>query len=73
MRGKDIATKLLEHLCVDAESDGCDFIEGYPPAGNRDMYAAHHGTVTLFEKCGFAIHKQIDGDCIMRKYFGGKQ
>ena len=73
MRGKGIATKLLERVCTDAEADGYDFIEGYPPAGTSDMYAAHHGTVALFEKCGFAIHKQLDNDCIMRKYLGDRR
>ena len=50
MRSKGIATKLLKRVCTDAEADGYDFIEGYPPAGDCDMYAAHHGTVALFEK-----------------------
>ena len=68
MRGKGIATKLLERVCADAEADGYDFIEAYPPSGKCDMYAAHHGTVALFEKCGFAIHKQLNNDCVMRKY-----
>ena len=71
MRGKGIATKLLERACADAQADGYDFIEGYPPAGACDMYAAHHGTVKLFEKFGFAIYKQIGNDCIMRKYLRG--
>ena len=70
MRGKGVATKMLERVCVDAETDGYDFIEGYPPAGECDMYAAHHGTVALFEKCGFSIHIQSDNDCTMRKYLG---
>lgn len=68
LRGKGIATKLLERVCADAEADGYDFIEGYPPAGTCDVYAAHHGTVALFEKCGFALHKQSGHDAIMRKY-----
>jgi len=70
MRGKGIATKLLERVCADAEADGYDFIESYPPVEKCDMYAAHHGTVALFEKLGFAIHKQIGKSCVMRKYLG---
>jgi len=69
MRGKGIATKLLGRVCDDAKTDGYDFIEGYPPAGTCDMYAAHHGTVSLFEKCGFAVYKKSEHDSIMRKYF----
>jgi GNAT superfamily N-acetyltransferase len=72
VRGKGIATKMLERICADAEADGYDFIEGYPPSGTCDMYAAHHGTVALFEKCGFGIHKQLGNGCVMRKYLGVK-
>jgi GNAT superfamily N-acetyltransferase len=68
MRGKGIATKMLECVCADAKANGYDFVEGYPPTGMCDMYAAHHGTVAFFEKCGFVIHKQLDNDCVMRKY-----
>ena len=46
---------------------GYDFIEGYPPAGECDMYAAHHGTVSLFEKCGFTLCKKYAKGAIMRK------
>lgn len=70
LRGKGVATKLLEHACADAKVDGYDFIEGYPPFGDCGMYAAHHGTVALFEKFGFAVYKQSGNCCIMRKYLG---
>lgn len=72
MRGNGIATKMLERICTDADANGYNFIEGYPPTGECDLYVAHHGTVTLFEKCGFAIHKQHGNDCIMRKYLGNR-
>ena len=68
LRGKGVATKLLERVCEDAAADGYDYIEGYPLFGECDMYAAHHGTVALFEKCGFTIYKQIAHDCVVRKY-----
>jgi GNAT superfamily N-acetyltransferase len=68
LRGKGIATKLLERVCTDAAVNGYDFIEGYPPSSECDMYIAHHGTVALFEKCGFDVYKQIKNDCIVRKY-----
>jgi len=67
MRGKKIATKMLERICADAQANGYDLVEGYPPAGEWNMYAAHHGTTALFEKCGFEIHKQNGSGCIMRK------
>ena len=68
LRRKGIAAKLLESVCADAGTDDYDFIESYPPAGECDMYAAHHGTVALFKKCGFVIHDQLDNRCVMRKY-----
>ena len=70
MRGKGIATKLLECVCADAKAYGCDFIEGYPLAGECDMYAAHHGTIALFEKCELGIYKQLGNDYVIRKYLG---
>ena len=72
MRGKGIATKLLERVCADAGADGYDFIEGYPPAGDCDMYAAHHGTVRLFERSGFVKHAECKRDVVMRKYLGNE-
>ena len=70
LRGKGIATKLLERVCADAGADGYDFIEGYPPSGRCDMYAAHHGTVKLFERFGFAKYAKYGRNTIMRKYLG---
>jgi len=70
MRGQGVATRLLERACADAEAEGYAFIEGYPPPGDCDMYAAHHGTVPFFTKYGFTIHKRSEKGCIMRKYFG---
>ena len=67
MRGKRIATKLLEKVCADAKAEGYDFAEGYPPAGDWDMYAAHHGTVKLFEKNGFTTYKHSNNAYVMRK------
>jgi hypothetical protein len=63
---------MLERVCADAEAVGYDFIEGYPTAGECDMYIAHHGTIALFEKCGFAIHKQSKHSSIMRRYLGDR-
>jgi len=71
MRGKGIASMMLTRVCVDAQAQGYDFIEGYPPAGACDMYIAHHGTVRLFEKFGFAVHAAFEHDAVMRKYLGG--
>lgn len=70
LRGKGIATKLLARVCADAEMAGYDFIEGYPAGEGCDMYAAHHGTVGLFEKSGFVVHAAEGHSAVMRKYLG---
>ncbi|HBL83319.1 MAG: hypothetical protein A2Y17_05490 [Clostridiales bacterium GWF2_38_85] len=70
MRGKGIATKLLERVCEDAEAEGYNYIEGYPPAGECDMYTAHHGTIPFFEKHGFQLYKTLGQDVMMRKPLG---
>ena len=72
MRGQGIATRLLERVCADAQSDGYQFVEGYPASGSFEQYAAHHGTVALFEKCGFIRHKEFKHDAVMRKAVGGQ-
>jgi len=69
MRGKGVASKMLERVCSDAAEGGYDFVEGYPPAGECDMYAAHRGTVSIFSRAGFAVHKRLGDGCVMRKYF----
>lgn len=68
LRGRGIATRLLERVCSDAVDEDCDYLEGYPPPGSCDMYAAHHGTIALFERCGFSVRNKSQSGCIMRKY-----
>ncbi|HOP11304.1 MAG TPA: GNAT family N-acetyltransferase [Oscillospiraceae bacterium] len=70
LRGKGIATKLLERACTDAEAAGYDFIEVYPPSGECDQFEAYHGTRPLFEKMGFVVTKNLGKTSIMRKYLG---
>ena len=72
MRGKGIATKLLERASADADFEGYDYVKAYPPAGECDMYAVHHWTIPFFEKCGFAVYKSFTHDVIMRKPLGDK-
>jgi len=67
LRGRGIASRLLQRACADAANEGYDWIEAYPPAGACDMYIAHHGTVPLFEKHGFSVYKALARDVIMRK------
>ena len=68
MRGKGIATQLLDRVCRDAAADGYEYIEAYPRRGDTDIYVNHHGPYALYEKFGFALHKDMERDSIVRKY-----
>ena len=67
MRGKGIASALLAKACVDAAVEGYDYMEVYPPLGACDMYAAHHGTVSMCRRMGFVEHGTYTHDVRMRK------
>jgi GNAT superfamily N-acetyltransferase len=68
MRGKGIATLLLDRVCRDAAADGFDYIEAYPHRGETDIFVNHHGPYALYEKFGFTLHKDMERDSIVRKY-----
>jgi len=66
MRGKGIATKLVEKVCADAADEGYEYVEAYPyshrPAND------FHGSLTMYEKLGFVRTGEHRDDCvIMRK------
>lgn len=67
MRGKGIATMLLRRVCKDAEEDGFDFIEAYP---NKEFISTEDdfmGTVSMYEKIGFALCYEAGNKLVMRK------
>ena len=66
LRGKGIASRLLEKLCSDAVDDGYEYIEAYPFSNNE--YTAYHGPISMYEKSGFKAHGDIDGCIIFRKH-----
>lgn len=68
MRGRGIATKLLDRVCKDAAADGYEYIEAYPRRGEADIFINHHGPYALYEKFGFALHKDTEHDSVVRKY-----
>ena len=66
VRGKGIATKLLERICTDASGEGYEYVEAYPY--NNGQANDFHGSLSMFEKIGFEKTGQIMNDCIiMRK------
>jgi GNAT superfamily N-acetyltransferase len=68
MRGKGIATQLLDRVCRDAAAEDYEYIEAYPRRGETDIYVNYHGPYALYEKCGFVLHKDLEHDAIVRKY-----
>lgn len=66
LRGRGIASNLLEKLCSDAASDGYEYIEAYPfTHGENNDY---HGSKSMYEKKGFKTAGKESGVTIMRKY-----
>ena len=68
MRGKGIATALLSYICDDAKEQGYDYIEAYPRVDSKDIYVNHHGSDSLYYRHGFVLHKEINGQAVIRKY-----
>lgn len=69
MRGKGIATALLRQVCADAAAEGYSYVEAYPRTGSKDIYVNHHGPEPLYQKYGFVLHREFNGQGIYRKYF----
>ncbi len=67
MRGKGIATQLLNRVCQDAMKEGYEYIEAYPRKGETDIYVNHHGPYALYDKFGFMPYKEMQHDTIVRK------
>jgi|LSQX01.2.fsa_nt_gb GNAT superfamily N-acetyltransferase len=65
-RGKGVASKLLEAVCLDAAEEGYDFIETYPFEKDENM--SYLGPVSMYKKQGFEAYKQFYECTIHRKY-----
>ena len=66
MRGKGIASKLLEKVCLDAANEGYNYVEAYPYShGQANDF---HGPLSMYEKMGFVKNgREVDECIIMRK------
>ena len=67
MRGRHIATALLERVMADAKEEGYDAVEGYPEKGAADIYYNYHGHLALYEKLGFERAGEGIDRLILRK------
>jgi GNAT superfamily N-acetyltransferase len=68
MRGKGIATQLLNRVCLDAAAQGFSYVEAYPHLNESDTFVNHHGPYSLYHKSGFILYKDLNGPVIVRKY-----
>ncbi|MHB8127389.1 MAG: GNAT family N-acetyltransferase [Mobilitalea sp.] len=68
MRRKGVATQLLDRVCSDALAEGYAYVEAYPGKGESDIHRNYHGPYTLYERCGFSLSKELEGESIVRKY-----
>jgi len=69
MQRKGVATRLLERVCADAEAQGFDLVEAYPKKTFIDPAQNFNGPAAMYEKAGFTVYKEINGDAvIMRKF-----
>jgi GNAT superfamily N-acetyltransferase len=60
MRGKGVATKLLERALADAKAEGYDIAEAYPIKGEGDCFMNYLGPIKMYEKSGFEVHKELE-------------
>ncbi|MDR1690160.1 MAG: GNAT family N-acetyltransferase [Clostridiales bacterium] len=65
MRKKGIATRLVEHICVDAANEGYDFVEAY--TDDKFIDDGYRGPLALYEKCGFIKYGEHEGKIVLRK------
>ncbi len=53
MRGKGVASALLERVVADAAAQGYDFVEAFPINGASSCAGEYHGPAVMYEKAGF--------------------
>lgn len=67
MRGKHIATAMMERVIVDAQEEGYDAVEGYPDKEAADVYYNFPGHQAFYRKFGFETVGEGDGRLIVQK------
>lgn len=67
MRKKGISKALLNRVCKDATKEGYIYVEGYPGISRTDE-RSYHGPITIFEKAGFSVVRELKSEAIVRKY-----
>lgn len=65
MHRTGVATKLLERVCLDAATDGFDFVEAY--VNRKHTTLDHRGPLTMYEQFGFSIYAEKENRIVVRK------
>lgn len=68
LRGQGIATAMLRFICEDSARLGYQALEAYPIPGDFQMALHFHGPRSMYEKQGFALHRQAENYMVLRKY-----
>lgn len=64
-RGKGVASRLLEQVCIDYKDLGYDYIEAYPQKNSNAEYC--QGPPALYKNSGFEMIKEFDEFSMVRK------
>ena len=66
-RGKDIATKLLERVCMDYKALGYDYVESYPKKGKATDEEQFQGPAVMYYKLGFEVKEEFNEYLMLHK------
>lgn len=66
-RGHGIASALLGAACSAHAKGAFDFMEAYPRRNASGNAANYHGTLSMFRKQGFVVHRELERLWIVRK------
>jgi GNAT superfamily N-acetyltransferase len=67
MRQKGIATALLQKVIQDAAAEGYTYVEAYPGKDDKNITRNYHGPLSLYQKNGFTVCKELQYDYLVRK------
>ena len=67
MRGKGVATKMMQQVCEDAKKDGFITVEGYPNKSFINQAEDFMGPAKMYENLGFTACYETDQKIVMRK------
>jgi GNAT superfamily N-acetyltransferase len=73
MRGKGIATLLLQRICEDAKIDDFDFVEAYPNKKYIDEEEDFMGSIKLYEKMGFTVFYETEQKIVIKKKLNNRR